>query len=138
MNRRIKALDTLRRVERNQLESIAQNLGQMRAVQDAARNRIEALSARAALEASSSATEALPYIGRFLTTLRREQTRESKVVRDLEGGIEALRMQVEEHFKSERTYERLADEALTQIKLERAQKAESALEDMIQSRFGRV
>lgn len=137
MNRRIKSLETLRQIEERGLTALARDLTQAQSAQAQALGRIDALDRRAVTEAGTSIPEAMPYIGRFLATLRREQSKERHVAAQLEGHIEGLRAQVIARFTSERTYGKLSEQLQQQILLERNRAAEAAMDDLTQSRFGR-
>ena len=137
MNRRIKALETLRRLEERELNTLSRELNAAQGAQSQALGRIETLQQRAVTEASTTATEAIPYVGRFLANLRKEQTRETKISRELEGKIEGLRSEVMQRFATEKTYDLLAQSQKAEIIAARSRAAEAALEDLTTSRFGR-
>ena len=137
MNRRIKALETLRRLEEREVTAISRDLTAAQGAQAQAQARVDALQARAQTEALTTAPEALPYIGRFLANLRREQARETKIARDLDQQIETLRQEVLQHFSAEKTFDYLAQTQKTAILTHRNRTAEAALEDVTSARFGR-
>ena len=138
MNRRIKSLETLRQIEERGLNAVARDLTQAQTAFARATGRISELDARAVAEARTTTPEALPYIGRFLANLRREQGREAKVAAELEGQIEVLRSEVMRKFTSERTYDKLSQGLQAQIAAERARAAEAAQDDLTAARFNRV
>lgn len=137
MNRRIAALETLRRIEERGLTALAQELTGAQSAQAEALRRVDDLATRAVTEAQAQSLEALPYVGRFLATLRREQGRERHAAQALEGRIEGLRDQVIERFTAERRYGKLSDDLAAKITAERAKAVEAALEDLTQARFNR-
>lgn len=137
MNRRIKALNTLHQVEERALEALSVQLSTAQNARAAAEARIDALGRRAQSEARCTDQEALPYVGRFMANLRREQARETATCEQLSGQIETLREGVMAHFTAGRTWEKLAGTLTSEILTARARAAEAALEDITQSRYGR-
>ena len=133
--RRIEALLTLRRLEERQLNQLSRQLNAVQAAQAQALQDIDTLQKRSEIEAQSRDVEALPYIGKFLAALRKEQGRAQQVSHHLERQIEGLRSEVMQHFGAERSYDRLAQTTLEALRKERERKAESAMEDMTLSRF---
>lgn len=136
MNKRIQALETLRRLEERELTALSQQLCAAQNARAEAEARIAHLDQRAAHEASSRETEALPYIGRFLATLRREQGREALRAQALGGQIEGLRDEVMDHFTREKTYDQLSQGLRRAMTAERSRQSEAALEDLTTARFG--
>lgn len=137
MNRRIKALEVLQRVEERALTQISQRLCAAQGARAAAVARHDALGQRAVVEGHCDSPEALPYIGRFLATLRKEQAREAHIAAELDEQIEGLQGEVMRRFTAEKTYSQLADTQKQAIKLSRLQQSEAQLEDITASRFGR-
>lgn len=137
MNRRIRAIETLRRLEERELDLLSRELCAVRDAKIEAEARITELDRRASIEASSSLPEALPYIGRFLATLRREQSREAARAQQLSGEIETLRDQVMVRFSSEKTYSSLNDRLREVIREARLNKEEAMIEDITSARFRR-
>lgn len=135
--RRIEALQSLRRLEERQLLELSRQLTAAQTAQANALQDIDTLQKRAEVEASSRETEALPYIGRFLAALRKEQGRVQQISNQLDGQISGLRQEVMVHFGAERSYDRLAQTTLDALLKERERKAESAMEDLTISRFRR-
>lgn len=138
MNSKIKALDILRRVEDQTLTQYSQSLNAAQAAQAACLSRQAALQDRLTTEARTQATEALPYIGRFLATLRKEQAREASLAQVLDKEINTLRDEVMVHFTAEKTYAQLADSQRQAMMLARVQKAEAQIEDMTAARYKRA
>ena len=136
--RRIEALQVLRRLEERALEALARDLTAAQSAQSAAMAEVDHLQDRAVREASTKSVEAMPYVGKFLVTLCKEQARAQEKARALDGQISQLREEVITHFSAERSYERLAAKALTALREERRQREESASEDLTLSRFGRA
>jgi len=137
MNRRIRAIETLRRLEERELDLLSRELCAVRDARIEAEARITELDRRASIEASSSLPEALPYIGRFLATIRREQSREAARARQLSGEIETLRDQVMTRFSSEKTYSSLNERLREAIRDARLHKEEAMIEDITSARFRR-
>lgn len=137
MNRRIKALETLRRLEEREVTALSRDLTAAQGAQAQAQAQVDALQKRAQTEALTTAPEALPYIGRFLANLRREQARQTQIARNLDSTIETLRQEVLHHFAAEKTFDHLAQAQKTEILTNRTRSAEAALEDLTTSRFGR-
>lgn len=138
MNNKIKALDILRRVEDQTLTQYSQSLNAAQAAQAACLSRQADLERRATNEARTQATEALPYIGRFLATLRKEQAREASLAQILDKEISALRDEVMLHFTAEKTYAQLADSQRQAMMLARLQKAEAQVEEITAARYKRA
>ena len=136
--RRIEALQTLRRLEERQLDELARDLTQVQTAQAKALAQVDHLQERAIKEASTTAYEAMPYVGKFLANLRKEQTRANETAHQLQVHIDTLRSEVMVHFSAERAYDRLAATALSALREERRRKEESAIEDLTLSRFGRA
>lgn len=135
MTQRLKALSTLKQIESRALQSLSRALSEAQGARAAAEARITALAERAAREAHVSTPEALPYLGRFMATLRREQAREQEICTGLNGRIEGLRDQVMQHYTAGRSWEMLSDRLQSEITEERQRKSEAMLEDMTSARF---
>lgn len=138
MNSKIKALDILRRVEDQTLTQYSQSLNAAQAAQAACLSRQAELQHRVSHEARTQATEALPYIGRFLATLRKEQAREASLSQVLDKEISALRHEVMVHFTAEKTYAQLANSQRQAMMLARLQKAEAQVEEITAARYKRA
>ncbi|MCB5410874.1 hypothetical protein [Pseudogemmobacter faecipullorum] len=135
MTPRLKALSTLQQIESRALQSLSRALSEAQGARAASEARIQALGERAAREARVSSPEALPYLGRFMATLRREQGREQATCQQLSGKIDGLRDQVMQHYTAGRSWEMLSERLQEEIATERARRAEAQLEDMTSARF---
>lgn len=137
MNRRIKALNTLHQVEERALEALSRDLSTAQKARAGSEARIAELGQRAATEAQCLSVEALPYVGRFMATIRREQAREAANCKALETQIEGLRDKVFTHFTAGRNWETLSKDLTREIISARERQSESALEDITSARFKR-
>lgn len=137
MSRRLQALQLMQRVEHQELERLSRDLTQAQGLRARAEGEITALDNRAGLEARSVMTEALPYVGRFLAELRREQDRQRQVARDMTGRIDSLRDTVMSSFTRGKSYERLGEEIRSAEHTERLAREEAALSDLTTARFAR-
>ncbi|MFC0281195.1 hypothetical protein ACFOHK_07600 [Falsigemmobacter intermedius] len=137
MNRRLQALQLMQRIENQDLERLSRDLNDAQGRRARAEGEIAALDTRAGLEARSVMTESLPYIGRFLAELRREQDRQRQVTREMTGRIDALRDTVMASFTRGKTYERLGDDIRSAQRCERLAREEAALSDLTTARFAR-
>ncbi|RRH75796.1 hypothetical protein [Falsigemmobacter faecalis] len=137
MSRRLQALQLMQRLEDQDLERLSRDLTQAQGLRARAEGEIAALDSRAGLEARSCVTEALPYIGRFLAELRREQDRQRQVTREMTGRIDALRDTVMASFTRGKSYERLGDQIRSSEREERLAREEALLADLTTARFAR-
>lgn len=137
MTPRLRALAALQRVEERALEQLARELTTAQNLRAKSEARIIELQERAATEGRCTSPEAMPYIGRFVATLRREQGREAQTSRQMSEQIDGLQDQVMKHFTAGRTWENLSEKLTSEILAERLRKSEAAIEDMISARFKR-
>lgn len=134
----IRALDLLQRIEDQALDTLAADLSRAQGTRATAEARVGALQERAAQEARSQMTEALPYIGRFLAGLRHEQGRERQIAQQMSQRIEGLQAEVMDHFTRARSYQDLSDR-LREARAKALQaEAEARIAETVEARFLRA
>ena len=135
MQRRLQTIETLRRIEERELEVLARELTAAQTIKAQAEAQIVALQSRALHEAKTTEPEALPYIGRFLATIRREQNRAAHEARAVEGRIDNLQSQVMVRFSAEKTFDTLKTQVLTHLREARSKQEEAQLDEIASVKF---
>lgn len=116
MKRRLATLATIARLDDRRLRQAAAELAPLQARLAALATEAGELDRRRQQESAVTLVEAMPYLGRFLATLRREADRIAADRAAIEGAVEAKRDEVLQAWSDLRSKEHLRDALLARAR----------------------